>query len=74
MQELMFVNVYMSYKSSIDIVPWQDEVNVIHEIVYGTISTITERSIHGERKPSVSHRVWEKIVSDEHYIDVSFNV
>ena len=59
MQELMFVNVYMSYKSSIDIVPWRDEVNVIHGIVLGTTSTITERSIHGERKPSVSHRVWE---------------
>ena len=59
MQELMFVNVYMSYKSTIDIVPYRDEVNVIHQFVLGTISTIIQRSIHGERKPSVSHRVWE---------------
>ena len=47
MQELMFVNVYMSYKTSVDILPKRDEVKVFHQIVLGTISTITERSIHG---------------------------
>ena len=47
MQELMFVNVYMSYKTSVDILPKRNEVMVFHQIVLGTISTITERSIHG---------------------------
>ena len=58
MQELMFVNIYMSYKFSIDILPYRDKVNVIHQIILGTTSTNTERSIHSERKFSDSHRVW----------------
>ena len=42
MQELMFVNVYMSYMTRIDIVPQRDEVIVLHQTVLGTMSTITE--------------------------------
>ena len=42
MQELMFVNVYMSYKSTIDIVPYRDDVNIIHQFVLGTITTIIQ--------------------------------
>ena len=59
MQELVFVNVYMSYKSCIDILPQRDEVKVIYQIVLGTTSTNTERSIHGERKSCDSDRVWK---------------
>ena len=56
MQELMFVNVYMRYKSSLDILPQRDEVNISHQLVLEITSTITKRSIHGERKFSDSHR------------------
>ena len=59
MQELMFVNVYMGYKFGFDVLSCRDEVNVIHQIVLGTTSTITERAIHSERKSSNSHRVWK---------------
>ena len=41
MPELMFVNVYMSYKSSIEVLPLRVKVNEIHQIVLGTPSTIT---------------------------------
>ena len=52
MQELMFVNVYMGYKFGFDVLSCRDEVNVIREIVLGTTSTITERSMVKENPVS----------------------
>ena len=52
MQELMFVNVYMGYKSGFDILSCRDEVSVIRELVLGTTSTITERSMVKENPVS----------------------
>ena len=52
MQELVFVNVYMGYKSGFDILSCRDEVSVIREIVLGTTSTITERSMVKENPVS----------------------
>ena len=52
MEELVFVNVYMGYKSGFDILSCRDEVSVIREIILGKISTITERSMVKENPVS----------------------
>ena len=44
----------MSCKYSIGILPWRDEVNVVHHIALASTSTITEQSSHGERKSGIT--------------------
>ena len=65
MEELMIVNVYMTYKSAFNILRLQDGAKTSHHIILENIGADTKRSIHGE--------VWEWIFSDDHHIDVSFN-